>query len=185
MNKPLKPSDQKAFKVVTLCGTCQMGCYASAQKWQKDIKIYCSPECLPKYPRGEIVIAPQLRASLQYVGEHACKYHNVDLCELRTRRRTRPIVLARRWVMYASRLAGASLPRIGTDFDRDHTTIAHNIREAEYFLTYNKEEGRAFWDMLAFTDIGRAYAQFQFDLWEQKGEAIHGENSIHTPRTMD
>ncbi|MGI5852772.1 MAG: chromosomal replication initiator protein DnaA [Bacillota bacterium] len=63
-------------------------------------------------------------ASIQQV---VAAYYQVDLSEMKAKKRTRDITLPRQVAMYLSRtLTDMSLPRIGDEFGgRDHTTVMH------------------------------------------------------------
>ena len=61
-----------------------------------------------------------------------CKFYNVDEVILRGSQRTKNVAEARQIAMYLIRkLTNLSLPDIGTEFAKDHTTVLHSIRKVE------------------------------------------------------
>ncbi len=62
-------------------------------------------------------------------------YYGLRLADLKSTRRERKIARPRQLAMYlAKQMTSLSLPDIGTQFDRDHTTIIHAIRTIEGLL---------------------------------------------------
>ena len=61
-----------------------------------------------------------------------CKFYNVDEIILRGSQRTKNVAEARQIAMYLIRkLTNLSLPDIGLEFAKDHTTVLHSIRKVE------------------------------------------------------
>ena len=61
-----------------------------------------------------------------------CKFYNVDEIILRGSQRTKNVAEARQIAMYLIRkLTNLSLPDIGMEFAKDHTTVMHSIRKVE------------------------------------------------------
>ncbi len=61
-----------------------------------------------------------------------CKFYNVDEIILRGSQRTKNVAEARQISMYLIRkLTNLSLPDIGQEFAKDHTTVLHSIRKVE------------------------------------------------------
>ena len=61
-----------------------------------------------------------------------CKFYNVDEIILRGSQRTKNVAEARQIAMYLIRkLTNLSLPDIGMEFAKDHTTVLHSIRKVE------------------------------------------------------
>ena len=61
-----------------------------------------------------------------------CKFYNVDEIILRGSQRTKNVAEARQIAMYLIRkLTDLSLPDIGQEFAKDHTTVLHSIRKVE------------------------------------------------------
>ena len=61
-----------------------------------------------------------------------CKFYNVDEAILRGSQRTKNVAVARQIAMYLIRkLTNLSLPDIGVEFAKDHTTVLHSIRKVE------------------------------------------------------
>lgn len=64
--------------------------------------------------------------SIQGIQEAVGSYFKLPVDELISKSRTKQIAFARQVAMYLSReLTDHSLPKIGTDFGRDHTTVIH------------------------------------------------------------
>ena len=61
-----------------------------------------------------------------------CKFYNVDEIILRGSQRTKNVAEARQIAMYLIRkLTNLSLPDIGLEFAKDHSTVLHSIRKVE------------------------------------------------------
>ena len=61
-----------------------------------------------------------------------CKFYNVEEIILRGSQRTKNVAEARQIAMYLIRkLTNFSLPDIGQEFGKDHTTVLHSIRKVE------------------------------------------------------
>ena len=70
-----------------------------------------------------------------------CKFYSVDEATLRGTQRTRGIAEARQVAQYLIRkLTNLSLPDIGTEFGKDHTTVLYNIRKVETALKNGDKE---------------------------------------------
>jgi chromosomal replication initiator protein len=64
-----------------------------------------------------------------------CKFYSVDEAVLRGPQKTKNIAEARQTAMYLIRkLTNLSLPDIGQEFDRDHSTVLYAIRKVEVGL---------------------------------------------------
>ena len=75
---------------------------------------------------GNAVPTPSLIIS------QVCKFYNVDEVILRGSQRARNIAEARQVAMYLIRkLTNLSLPDIGVEFGKDHTTVMHSIKKVE------------------------------------------------------
>lgn len=74
----------------------------------------------------------QREISVSDIQKAVCDYFVVKLSDLKSSRRERSIARPRQIAMYlAKELTSKSLPEIGLDFGRDHTTILHAIRLIE------------------------------------------------------
>ena len=70
-----------------------------------------------------------------------CKFYSVDDATLRGTQRTRGVAEARQVAQYLIRnLTNLSLPDIGQEFGKDHTTVLYNIRKVETALKSGNEE---------------------------------------------
>ena len=64
-----------------------------------------------------------------------CKFYNVDEVDLRGSKKNKGIAEPRQTAMYLIRkLTNLSLPEIGMQFGKDHTTVLYNIRKVEVAL---------------------------------------------------
>jgi len=70
--------------------------------------------------------------TFEQITQAVCAHWALRPDDLHSRRRSRHITQPRQVAMYLSRrLLGASLPRLGELFGRDHSTVLHAIRETE------------------------------------------------------
>ena len=75
----------------------------------------------------------------QMVKEETATYFTVRLDELNGPSRAGNVALARQVAMYICRdLTDLSLPKIGAEFDRDHTTVIHACRKVRALLTTDR-----------------------------------------------
>jgi chromosomal replication initiator protein len=75
----------------------------------------------------DILPNPQPRQiTLRLIEETVADYYSLDVKDLKVRKRTRALTFPRQVAMYFCReLTDASLPEIGREFGRDHTTVMH------------------------------------------------------------
>ncbi|MCD4780127.1 MAG: chromosomal replication initiator protein DnaA [Candidatus Omnitrophica bacterium] len=73
--------------------------------------------------------------SIEMILKATCHYFNVSLLDLKSKRRSRNIVIPRQVAMYLSRkLTNMSLPEIGSAFGgRDHTTVLHSCKKVDKY----------------------------------------------------
>ena len=70
-----------------------------------------------------------------------CKFYSVDEVALRGSQKSKGISEPRQVAMYLVRkLTNLSLPEIGQQFNKDHTTVLYNIRKVEVALKENNTE---------------------------------------------
>lgn len=70
--------------------------------------------------------------SIGLIQEVVANYYNLTVDDLKSARRTRNVALPRQIAMYLSRsLTSASLPKIGEEFNKDHTTVMHAYSKIE------------------------------------------------------
>jgi chromosomal replication initiator protein len=70
-----------------------------------------------------------------------CRFYNVDETELRGNKKHKGIAEPRQVAMYLVRkLTNLSLPEIGNEFGKDHTTALYNIRKVEGALKDDNTE---------------------------------------------
>lgn len=73
--------------------------------------------------------------SIAEIQQATATYYGLRLSDLKSTRRERKIARPRQLAMYlAKSLTSLSLPEIGAQFDRDHTTIIHAVRTIEDLL---------------------------------------------------
>src|SRR5690606_1893494 len=67
------------------------------------------------------------RMSIDYIQDTVAEYFQIDVSDLKAKKRTKNITVPRHVAMYLCReLTEASLPKIGESFGgRDHTTVLH------------------------------------------------------------
>lgn len=64
--------------------------------------------------------------TIELIQEVVANYYNLTIDDLKSQRRTRNIAVPRQIAMYLSRtLTQTSLPKIGEEFGKDHTTVMH------------------------------------------------------------
>lgn len=64
--------------------------------------------------------------SVELIQEVVANYYNLSIDDLKGQRRTRNVAMPRQIAMYLSRtLTSTSLPKIGEEFNKDHTTVMH------------------------------------------------------------
>jgi len=82
-----------------------------AEEALKDIMVNLSPEKL----------------SIEYIQQAVADYYNIEISDIKGKRRNQPIVKARQVAMYLCRqLLSDSLSKIGSEFGgRDHSTVIH------------------------------------------------------------
>jgi len=75
--------------------------------------------------------------SIEMVQKTVAEFYSISLAELRSKRRTKNLVLPRQVAMYLSRkLTKMSLPEVGNAFGgKDHTTVMHSCRKIEKVLS--------------------------------------------------
>lgn len=81
---------------------------------------------LTKHALKEIVGNKTRKITVKLIQEEVCKYYNIKLEDFRSRKRTKNIAYPRQIAMYLAReLTDLSLPKIGEEFGKDHTTVIH------------------------------------------------------------
>lgn len=84
--------------------------------------------------------------SIEMIQKTVSKYFSVTTADLRAKKRTKNIVVARQMAMYLCRnLANLSLPEIGNAFGgKDHTTVLHSCKKIEQEMESNPDIKTAF-----------------------------------------
>lgn len=77
--------------------------------------------------------------SILTIQEEVCKYYQIDLKDLKGKKRVKRIVLPRQIAMYLSReLTENSLPKIGAEFGgKDHTTVIHSHEKIQQLVEHD------------------------------------------------
>ncbi|MGB9680512.1 MAG: chromosomal replication initiator protein DnaA [Minisyncoccia bacterium] len=102
---------------------------------------------LTKDALKEIVSNKTRQITTKLIQEEVCKYYNIRLEDFKSRKRTKNIAYPRQIAMYLSReMTDLSLPKIGEEFGKDHTTVIHaydkisnELKEDEYLKTQIEE----------------------------------------------
>jgi chromosomal replication initiator protein len=83
--------------------------------------------------------------SVENIQKTVADYYNINLGEMRAKRRNRNIMIPRQISMYLCRkLTNLSLPEIGNAFGgKDHTTVLHSFRKIEKEMVQNTEVNSA------------------------------------------
>jgi chromosomal replication initiation ATPase DnaA len=77
---------------------------------------------------------------LAHIVQAASEVTGITVIELKSEQRGRDIARARQIAMYCARIMTLrSLPRIGKEFHRDHTTALHATRKIEYLESVDPE----------------------------------------------
>lgn len=102
---------------------------------EKDITLELAKEVLK-----DLLKEPKKLITIDFIQRCAVEEFGVTLSELKTRRRTKTVVLPRQVAMYLSReLTELSLPEIGDHFGgKDHTTVLHSYNKIKEDLKHNE-----------------------------------------------
>lgn len=77
--------------------------------------------------------------SVELIQQVVANYYNISVDDLKSARRTRNVAFPRQIAMYLSRtLTSTSLPKIGEEFNKDHTTVMH--AHTKIIETMDKED---------------------------------------------
>ncbi len=88
----------------------------------------------------DIIFTRQKNISIKNVIEATAEGFNVTPEEVRSKKRTQNIALSRQSAMYLCRmLTDYSLPKIGEEFGRDHTTVLHAFKKIEEMITADND----------------------------------------------
>ncbi|MBE3576436.1 MAG: chromosomal replication initiator protein DnaA [Limnochordales bacterium] len=80
-----------------------------------------------------------MRVTVAAIQKVVAEYFGVPLDELRGKRRSRSVAFPRQIAMYLAReLTDASLPQIGEEFGRDHTTVLHACEKVKAELAQDR-----------------------------------------------
>ncbi len=101
---------------------------AYARLTGEDITVELATEAL----KDLVAESNNRELSIGLIQEVVANYYNLTVDDLKSARRTRNVALPRQIAMYLSRsLTSASLPKIGQEFNKDHTTVMHAYSKIE------------------------------------------------------
>ena len=88
----------------------------------EDITTNLAAEALQNFLPG----SKEKIVSVQDIQEAVARYYHISLEDLKGKKRTKSIVEPRQIAMYLAReLTNSSLPKLGTEFGKDHSTVLH------------------------------------------------------------
>ena len=88
----------------------------------EDITTNLAAEALQNFIPG----SKEKIVSVQDIQEAVARYYHISLEDLKGKKRTKSIVEPRQIAMYLAReLTNSSLPKLGTEFGKDHSTVLH------------------------------------------------------------
>jgi chromosomal replication initiator protein len=101
---------------------------AYAKLMNKDITVGLAREVLK-----DMIIEGERKIGVELIQKRVAQYFDINLQDMKAKKRTRRIAYPRQVAMYLSRdLTDLSLPEIGTSFGgRDHTTVLHACEKIE------------------------------------------------------
>jgi len=81
------------------------------------------------------------KITIECIQKEVCKFYEIDLTEMLSKKRNKHLVMPRQVAMYLCRkLTDASLPLIGDQFGgRDHTTVIHSVDKITREITEQVE----------------------------------------------
>ncbi|OGW74816.1 MAG: chromosomal replication initiation protein DnaA [Omnitrophica bacterium RBG_13_46_9] len=111
---------------------------AYAKLMNKDITIDLAKEVLK-----EMIIEGEKRVGVDLIQKKVAQYFNINLQDMKIKKRTKAVAYPRQIAMYLSRdLTDLSLPEIGRFFGgRDHTTVLHACEKIENDLKKDEKMG--------------------------------------------
>jgi chromosomal replication initiator protein len=78
---------------------------------------------------------PETLPTAPLIISEVAKYYGIDESVIRSKLKNKGTAEARTMAIYLTRdLTGLSLPEIGREFDRDHSTILYSIRKIEQLV---------------------------------------------------
>ena len=88
----------------------------------EDITTNLAAEALQNFIPG----SKEKIVSVHDIQEAVARYYHISLEDLKGKKRTKSIVEPRQIAMYLAReLTNSSLPKLGTEFGKDHSTVLH------------------------------------------------------------
>ena len=90
------------------------------------------------------------RMSIDYIQDTVAEYFQIDVSDLKAKKRTKNITVPRHVAMYLCReLTEASLPKIGESFGgRDHTTVLHACDRVREMMKNDAQFSRVVKDLV-------------------------------------
>ena len=103
---------------------------AQAQLVGREISIETAREIL-----ADLLRAHDRRLTIEEIQRRVAEYYNIRFTDMHSARRARAVARPRQVAMYlAKQLTERSLPDIGRNFRRDHSTVMHAVRRIEQLL---------------------------------------------------
>ena len=110
---------------------------AQAQLVGREISIEAAREIL-----ADLLRAHDRRLTIEEIQRRVAEYYNIRFTDMHSARRARAVARPRQVAMYlAKQLTERSLPDIGRNFRRDHTTVMHAVRRIEHLLETDSSVG--------------------------------------------
>ena len=102
-----------------------------------------------KFILKDVIKETSLSMDVNVIQKTVVDFFRISLLELRSKRRSKNLVLARQIAMYLTRqLTGLSLPEIGNVFGgKDHTTVLHSLKKIEQNILKDAELKRVIHDL--------------------------------------
>jgi chromosomal replication initiator protein len=102
-----------------------------------EINAKIANELLKELAEDEVIIR---RLSVDEIVKAVCSVYNVNHNDIISANRTQPLATARQVAMFISvKLTGKSLPTIGEEFKRNHTTVLHGAQSIQKRLDVEPE----------------------------------------------
>lgn len=98
----------------------------------EDLSVSIAESALRDLPHENVSIGRALNINIDFILELVSNYYAVTIDELKSKKRTQHITLARQIYMYLARdILNESLTNIGRSIKRDHSTVIYGIEKIE------------------------------------------------------
>lgn len=79
-------------------------------------------------------------AGLGTIEDIICDYFDVNPADLGSPTRRKPVITARKCIIfYETEILGKSSKTVGNKYNRDHSTVIHNVRSVENYIQYDRK----------------------------------------------